>query len=136
MKALTILSLSAAALFGFGISLGSANDRRSGQGQIRMTMKTFVVALAALSAGAGSTFPALAHSWYPKECCSGHDCMPADSIITDVRGNRIVIVGDRRVWIPPGFAVRASPDARIHVCFTDDVFGVQAPRCVFMPAES
>jgi hypothetical protein len=78
---------------------------------------------------------AWAHSWYPRECCGGHDCMPADRIVADAYGNRMVIVGERRVWIPPGFAVRASPDGRIHVCFTDDVYGAQAPRCVFAPAE-
>ena len=54
----------------------------------------------------------------------------------DARENTIVIIGQRRVWIPPGFAVRSSPDHRIHVCFTDDVYGYQAPRCLFMPAQS
>jgi hypothetical protein len=62
--------------------------------------------------------------------------MAADGIFTDIGGNRIVTVGHRRVWIPPGFAVRPSPDNRIHVCLTDDVYGYQMPRCVFMPAQS
>ena len=46
---------------------------------------------------------AFAHSWYPKECCSGQDCMLADGVYTDTGGNRIVKVGYRRVWVPPGF---------------------------------
>jgi hypothetical protein len=100
-------------------------------------MKTIVPALVALSFFAGFWLtPAKAHGWYPKECCHDHDCMPADDIYTDARGNTIIIVGQRRVWVPPGLAVRSSPDHRIHVCFTDDVYGYQAPRCVFMPSQS
>jgi hypothetical protein len=103
---------------------------------MEMTVKTIVLALAlSVLTGLGFT-PAKAHSWYPKECCSGQDCMLADGIYTDTGGNRVVKVGHRRVWVPPGFPVRPSPDARIHICFTDDVYGYQMPRCVFMPAES
>jgi hypothetical protein len=102
-----------------------------------MAVKTLVPALVALSVLAGFWLtPAKAHSWYPRECCSDHDCMHADKIGTDVSGNRIVIVGERKVWVPTGFPVRASPDGRIHICFTDDVYGSQMPRCVFMPAQS
>jgi hypothetical protein len=101
-----------------------------------MTVKTILLALALSVFTALGLTPAKAHSWYPNECSSSHDCMPADRMYTDTGGNRILVVGQRRVWVPPGFAVRSSPDNRIHVCFTDDVWGYQAPRCVFMPANS
>jgi hypothetical protein len=61
--------------------------------------------------------------------------MPADGIYLDDGGNRIVTIGQRRVWIPHGFAVRVSPDSRIHICVTDDPYHAQTLRCVFMPAE-
>lgn len=80
--------------------------------------------------------PTRAHSWYPKECCLDHDCMSADGLYTDVAGNRIVVVGSRRVWVPPETNIRPSPDGRIHICFDDDVWGFQMPRCLFMPAQS
>jgi hypothetical protein len=62
--------------------------------------------------------------------------VPADGIYSDTGGNRIVKIGHRRVLVPLGFPIRPSPDARIHICFTDDVYGYQMPRCVFMPAQS
>src|SRR5262245_17137190 len=99
-------------------------------------MKGLLVFAFALLVTAAFSCAVRGHSWYPKECCSGQDCMLADGIYTDTGGNRIVKVGHRRVWVPPGFPVRPSPDARIHICFTDDVYGHQMPRCVFMPAES
>ena len=86
-------------------------------------------------------FPAEPHSWYPKECCSNYDCMPADAIVTDERGGRIVIVGHTQIPIPDGFTVRSSPDGRIHVCFKT-VAGEQyggpdfLPLCLFLPAQS
>jgi hypothetical protein len=85
--------------------------------------------------------PALAHSWYPKECCSDRDCMPADGIASDARGHRIVLVGARRIWIPNGLAARPSPDGRVHICFRvvageldNSTFTV--PICLFVPAQS
>jgi hypothetical protein len=85
--------------------------------------------------------PAHAHSWYPKECCSNYDCVPADSIMTDGRGGKIVVVGHTHIPIPDGFTARSSPDGRIHVCFRT-VAGEQyggpdiLPLCLFLPAQS
>ena len=96
--------------------------------------RTIILLLVALVMG---TSPSVrAHSWYPKECCSNHDCMQADSLYTDAGGNRIVTIGHRRVWIPRDFAVRVSPDSRIHICFTDDTYGTQTLWCVFMPSQA
>ena len=55
--------------------------------------------------------PALGHGWYPKECCSDHDCVLADAIVPDERGGKIVVVRQTRIPIPEGFTARASPTA-------------------------
>ena len=89
----------------------------------------------------GCAPPAHAHSWYPKECCSNYDCVPADAIFTDDRGGKIVVVGQTQIPIPDGFTARSSPDGRIHVCFRT-VVGEQygdlnfLPLCLFLPAQS
>jgi hypothetical protein len=85
--------------------------------------------------------PALAHPWYPAQCCSLHDCMTADSIVPDTaNGGRIVVAGRQRVQVPPDFPVRASPDGLIHICFriiTEPEQGIfTMPLCLFVPAQS
>ena len=67
---------------------------------------------------AGLESPAHAHSWYPKECCSNHDCMPADDIVIGEDGGKVVIVGLHRISIPGRLTPRVSPDSRIHICFS------------------
>lgn len=63
--------------------------------------------------------------------------MPADHIGADERGDMIVIVGAVRIWIPNGFAVRSSPDHRIHICFREEAdLKLLMPLCLFLPAQS
>lgn len=78
---------------------------------------------------------AQAHSWYPKDCCSDRDCMPADAIGSDHRGDRFVMVGQQRIWVPHGFPVRPSQDGRIHICFHLDDHRFLMPLCLFLPAQ-
>lgn len=89
---------------------------------------------------AGLKFPAHAHSWYPKECCSEHDCMPADAMVTNEQGEKVVIVGPHRISIPRRLASRSSPpDSRIHICFavrTSEYGPYDLPLCLFLPAQS
>lgn len=104
-------------------------------------MKLAPVFVFAIFSTVAPILPAESHSWYPKECCSNHDCVPADAIVPDKLGGRIVIVRQTRIPIPEGFTVRASPDGRIHVCFktmAGDHYGGQEflPLCLFLPAES
>jgi hypothetical protein len=77
-----------------------------------------------------------AHSWYPKECCSNRDCMPADRIEWDARGDMQVTVGHRRIWVPQGFAIRPSADNQVHICFHLDDHKFLMPLCLFLPAQS
>ena len=89
----------------------------------------------------GMQSPVAAHSWYPTECCSAFDCMPADEIVTASDGAKMVRVRDQQIPIPIGLAPRASPDGRIHICFRSfpgDLNGVSSflPLCLFLPAQS
>ena len=79
--------------------------------------------------------PSDAHSWYPRECCSDHDCMPAESLYKDRHGDTIVIVGTNRIWVPRGFAARPSHDDQVHICFRENEFDFKA-ICLFLPAQS
>lgn len=107
-----------------------------------MKTKSFPLAAALLAvvvmAGTRLTLisSASAHSWYPKDCCSDRDCMPADAIGTDQRGDRFVMVCHLRIWAPQGFAVRPSQDGRIHICFHVDDHKFLMPLCLFLPAQS
>ena len=89
----------------------------------------------------GSANDADAHSWYPKECCSNHDCVAADTVVDGGADGKTVIVGQTRIPIPDGQVRRASPDGRVHVCFRSgpgELYG--DPNylilCLFLPPES
>jgi hypothetical protein len=102
-------------------------------------MRASIVLLAALAAAAPAV-SARAHSWYPKECCSNRDCMPAEAIVTNERGEKVVIVGHYRISIPRRLHARLSPDNRIHICFVvlEAEFSAPyaLPLCLFLPAQS
>lgn len=73
----------------------------------------FVAAWTALLTSAG----ARAHDWYPRECCGGEDCAPADTVVRRNDGSYLVTSRGMSAVIPSGFEEwRESPDARIHVC--------------------
>lgn len=67
--------------------------------------------------GRGPPPQALAHDWYPLECCAERDCAPADTVVRRAdgsylvtsRGMSVAIPGDYRNW-------RLAPDGRLHVC--------------------
>jgi hypothetical protein len=75
------------------------------------------------------------HDWYPLEWFAQNDCMPAGAIEADGRG-----VGDLRIGIPVGFALRPSLDSKLHVCFRiypNEIDGniTITPVCLFLPAQ-
>ena len=75
---------------------------------------------------------ALAHEWYPRECCSDRDCAPADSVerrddgsyLVVSRGMSAVIPADYRNW-------RKSTYGRIHVCIRRLRSGAEYLVCAF-----
>lgn len=95
-------------------------------------MKRLVALLVALPG------TALAHSWYPYECCSERDCFPVS--VQDVRS----APGG---WnLPDGTFIafseaRASPDQHFHVCRREDGKGAliriwKKPACFWAPMGS
>ena len=84
----------------------------------------------------GTAAPAAAHSWYPYECCSSLDCMPADDVRRDALGDIFVRVGSREIRLPRDFAIRPSQDSRAHICFRDEAPSRKTTLlCLFLPAE-
>jgi hypothetical protein len=79
------------------------------------------------------SWPAWAHDWYPRECCSGLDCAPVERAelmdnaafhVTSAHGTTIV---------PATFPRRDSKDNRMHVCMRPGERGRMKPICVFLP---
>lgn len=73
---------------------------------------------------------ALAHSWYPVECCSGHDC---DAI----QASRVQALGAGGYMVDgahyvPAAQVRQSPDGEYHACFPSK----DKLRCFWAPPPS
>lgn len=102
------------------------------------SMRLLLLAIAVVTS-AGSA--ADAHSWYPKECCSDHDCVQADQMTIDHRGDRVVTVGSRRIWVSKYLSPRPSPDSRVHICVREvngelDGALFAMTICLFVPAES
>ena len=63
-----------------------------------------------------------AHSWYPYECCSDHDCEPVQDAVEVPGGYRI-----HGIFVPLS-KVRPSKDGNYHWCHRGDyVFCFFAP---------
>ena len=77
---------------------------------------------------------ALAHDWYPYECCSDGDCHLADAVLREEAGRLVALVGTARVLLPADLPARLSPDGRVHVCYEDGDLGIRV-RCLFLPPE-
>jgi len=61
--------------------------------------------------------PAGAHDWYPKDCCGGNDCAPAESVLRRKDGSYEVFARGMSVLIPSEYNEwKRSPDGRVHVC--------------------
>jgi hypothetical protein len=85
--------------------------------RLRSIARLCCAALFAWAGAAVRTPQALAHDWYPLECCAERDCAPADTVVrrddgsylVTSRGMSVAIPGDYRNW-------RLAPDGRLHVC--------------------
>lgn len=79
--------------------------------------------------------PALAHSWYPYECCSEKDCFPVEARdVREVRGGWEL---SDSTFIPYHEA-RPSPDGKFHVCRHSNGQGAlirlpEKPACFWAP---
>jgi hypothetical protein len=90
--------------------------------------------------------PAMAHDWYPHECCHGMDCAPAQKVellstqsiaafdATPVPpGTLLVTTRHGSVVVPGDFPRRESKDSRMHACMRPGPGGQMRLICVFMP---
>ena len=82
--------------------------------------------------------PAVAHDWYPKECCNNQDCAPVESVTWSVpagEGMRQLVVTTKHgtATVPIGFPARESKDGRMHACMRQNEFGAWDVMCLFMP---
>ena len=79
--------------------------------------------------------PASSHDFYPRDCCSGHDCRPALS------GEIEALADGRYLVVPTGeiftrSQVRPSFDDGFHRCLYNPANPVSRTLCLFVPAGS
>ncbi len=95
-------------------------------------------AVALVSALAQSVRPALAHSWYPHECCNDGDCAPVESAtwVVPAGGGRPQLRVSTKLGtatVPDNLPRRPSHDGRMHACIIYDEFGEKSVLCLFVP---
>jgi len=82
-----------------------------------------------------SAAPAFAHDWYPVECCTQHDCAPAETVVGRDDGSYLLTAQGMSIVIPAGYPHwRSSPDGRIHVCLRKLPSGSASLVCAFRGA--
>ena len=77
-----------------------------------------------------ATTPALAHSWYPSDCCSDKDC--------EIIHEDHVQLGATGYILPSGEIVsygeeRTSPDGQYHWCHNPRLITAGGKRCFWAP---
>lgn len=77
-----------------------------------MIRRALIIATLALGA------PAAAHDWYPRECCSGHDCapIPATELTLTKEGWLWKNADGERLFGFTSPDLRVSPDGQPHGC--------------------
>lgn len=96
--------------------------------------------------------PALAHDWYPTECCHSMDCAPVTKVeklgsyvatmpgfgsgTNELALGQAMTSKHGTAIVPPTFPTRESKDHRMHICMRKDQYGVMKPICVFLPPVS
>jgi hypothetical protein len=91
--------------------------------------------------------PAVAHDWYPFECCSGLDCAPVEkaevvrssiyaglaALPNQSAGDLIVTSRHGSAIVPSDLPRRESKDHRMHVCMRPQSSGQMRVICIFLP---
>jgi hypothetical protein len=87
---------------------------------LRLPARFCCAALAVAGSALAHPLPAphaLAHDWYPLECCAERDCAPADTVVRREDGSYLVTSRGMSVAIPRDYRNwRQAPDGRLHVC--------------------
>ena len=85
-----------------------------------------------------SATTAIAHSWYPWDCCSDNDCAPvqAASYLTQASSSSPVLIVKTIhgvVAVPADFPQKESKDGQMHACMRKEPDGSMKLLCLFMP---
>jgi len=77
--------------------------------------------------------PAVAHDWYPIECCHGMDCAPVERAELQ-EGSTLVVTSKHGTGVvPASLPRRESKDHNMHVCMRPTGGGQMRIICVFLP---
>lgn len=88
---------------------------------------------------------AVAHDWYPIECCSGMDCAPVEKVeivsmqsagimgSATLPGTMLITTKHGSVIVPANFPRRESKDNRMHACMRASASGNMRLICLFLP---
>ena len=92
--------------------------------------------------------PAVAHDWYPMECCHSMDCAPVErvemlpgtafsalgsSAYAAPLGGMLVTTKHGSVVVPANFPRRESKDGQMHACMRPGHKGYMKLICIFLP---
>lgn len=80
---------------------------------------------------------AIAHDWYPRECCSAVDCAPVERVERLPDGSQRLTSRVGTTLVPASFPRQPSPDGQMHICMVryshlDDM----KPVCLFVPFDA
>jgi hypothetical protein len=62
------------------------------------------------------TTPAVAHDWYPYQCCSDQDCHPIPCETIEEKGKSLIYNG----YTFSGDMIKPSQDGQCHVCIQNE----------------
>ncbi len=96
--------------------------------------------------------PAVAHDWYPIECCHALDCAVVEKVemtpapgfsgligqpaYAAAIGEMVVTTKFGTVVVPANFPRRLSKDGQMHACMRKTGEGNMRLLCIFMPPAS
>jgi len=77
---------------------------------------------------------AVAHDWYPRECCSDQDCAPVERSESLPDGSLRLTSRVGTTVVPAAFPRQQSPDGQVHICMVRySHFDEMRPVCLFVP---
>jgi len=118
------------------IRCGTWGVKRTQPESTRSTMVKRWFLLVSVASHLAAT-PAVAHDWYPIECCHGLDCAPVERVEVLPNAAAMAVTSKHGTAIVPvSFPTRDSKDHRMHVCMRPSGAGAMHPVCLFLPPSS
>lgn len=80
------------------------------------------------------TGAAVAHDWYPRECCHDVDCAPVERAEPLPDGSLQLTSKVGTTVVPASFPRHESPDRQMHICMVRySHLDSMRPVCLFVP---